>query len=72
MKKALCLLWLSGCTLLFLPPEVQAEESTAAQRPQGEINISAEDQKVIALMEFLQLMELLQDFEVMTAGEEKK
>ncbi len=72
MKKVFCLLLLAGCPLVFLPPDLPADEQPAAEKPQVEDNISAEDQKVIELMELLQMMELLQDFDVMTAGKENK
>lgn len=72
MKKVLFPLFLAGCLLVLLPPDLLAEEQTTAEKSQDEVDISAEDRKVIELMELLQMMELLQDFPVMTAGEEKK
>lgn len=71
MKKVISLLVLTGICLLLPPSGLQAEEDPAPLAPPVEVTISAEDQKVIAAMELLQMMELLQDFEVMTAGEKK-
>jgi hypothetical protein len=71
MRKVISLLVLTGIGLLLPPSALHAEEQPAALPPPVEVTISAEDQKVIAAMELLQMMELLQDFEVMTAGEKK-
>jgi hypothetical protein len=71
MRKVFSLLVLTGISLLLPPSALRAEEEPAPLTPPVEVTISAEDQKVIAAMELLQMMELLQDFEVMTAGEKK-
>jgi hypothetical protein len=72
MKKTCFLFVLAGCSLLMAPAGLHAEEQPAAAKPLAEQTLSAEDLKVIALMELLQKMEMLQDFQVLTAGEEKK
>lgn len=63
---------MTGCALLMQPFKVFAVDQPWTQKPQVEIKISTEDQKVIEFMELLQQMEMLQDLDMMTAGEEKK
>lgn len=72
MKSRFFLYVLTGCALLLQPFKTFAGDQPRIQTPRTEINISAEDQKVIEFMELLQKMEMLQDLDMMTAGEDKK
>jgi hypothetical protein len=71
MKKRILLFWLTCCVLL-LPVPLFAEGSQEDLPAEADIQISAEDQEVIALMELLEKMEMLTDLDLMTAGEVKK
>lgn len=68
--KRLFFLWL--LTGLFLPTPVFANEQASTEALKTNVDTSAEDQEVIALMDLLQMMELLQNFQMMTFEEEDK
>lgn len=58
-------------TVLFFSPafRVFAAEQVGKPKTEPEIQVSVEDQKVIAMMELLEKMDMLNDLELMTLGE---
>lgn len=72
MKKYFVLYWLTGCLLLSSVSPGFSEEPVEEKKKEPEMKISSEDQKVIALMELLQKMEMLKDLDLMTIVEAKK
>ena len=72
MKKPFVLYWLTGCLLLSSVSLGFSAEPAEKKKKEPEIQISPEDQKVIALMELLQKMEMLKDLDLMTIVEAKK
>jgi hypothetical protein len=72
MKRWVFLFCFTGCLLLSPAFRIFATEPAGDQKTEAESHISAEDQKVIALMELLQNLEMLQDFDVIVTEEENK
>ena len=72
MKKMFLLVLLTGWTLLLPTARLFAEEQAGTDDQPVEVELSAEDQAVIELMDLLQVMDLLEDFQVVALGEETK
>jgi hypothetical protein len=72
MKKGIFLYGLAFVLLLVFPGLTLATEQADAEQTPAEVQLSAEDQKVIALMDLLQKMDMLKDLDLIAAGEVKK
>jgi hypothetical protein len=72
MKRSCFLYLLAGIFLLCTAPHSYATDTRGDLESEPDIKINSEDQKVIALMELLQKMEMLTDLDMIAAGEVKK
>jgi|GEM_PF-6771413 len=71
MKRALCVIFLTGCSLLWPAGRLHAEESRAREeKPVKEVEITKEDRQVVRMIELLEMMEMLKDMELLE-GEPK-
>jgi hypothetical protein len=66
MKKHCVFYWLTGYLLLSAISLCFSAEPVEEKNEEAEIQISTEDQQVIALMELLQKMDMLKDLDLIT------
>lgn len=69
-----CLILLLASSVLLAAPAAgePAKQQPTMEKPDRKQTVNAEDLKVIALMDLLQKMEMLKDFKILSAGEEKQ